>query len=392
MFGSNNPFSVIVVQTVLFTFTQYFALKVIEKYCGSRWCIFYTIGVLTLGVSQFLYLDVFYKDVPYTIGMVGFTISILAFIKEEKSNKALAGIFLYGLFAAFMRHMAFVMVIVTLLIIIIYGIFSKKKIVKRILIVTIAIMTVFISTKQILLAVTNTEKTPKYVSYTIPLHMLGAYAVNEKEMDEASRQLLNSIMPIEQWKEGYSKDKYLADNLSREWGVIGKNVDKIEEKDLYDDIILANWRFLTRCPGKYISALMNINTLVWQMGQPEDGYEWISPVFQNCDNTLEEKFPQYEIQSTMATKILQPILECSQKNPIWRIITYRGGMFNYAILLSFLILWIRKRKEEILMFIPILITNILLLISIPAQDPRFILPTIGIGCFGVFYILGSKYS
>lgn len=134
-----HPFMVILVQIVLFVFTQYIVLKYLKTYARKYACYIYTGIVFTVGISTLTYLYVFYKDTPHFIGILGFIVSLLAYVKGSREKK---------------------------------------------------------------------------------------------------------------------------------------------------DILLANWRYLCRYPFNYLTDFFTINSLVWEMATPIDGYEWIQSVFVNGDNTL----------------------------------------------------------------------------------------------------------
>lgn len=197
---------------------------------------------------------------------------------------------------------------------------------------------------------------------------------------------MNEIMPVEKWEEGYLQDPYWADTLSREYSFIGDNLEKIEEKNLYSDIITANWRYFCNYPINYLKDFFRINNMVWAMGTPIDGYEWAPPTFSNCDDTLVSKFPEYDVQHTFATGLLSPVLNVSKTLPIWKMISYRGGLFNFLIFCACISFVMGKQqRRDWIVGIPALLSGALLLISIPAQDPRFVLPAIAIGCFVLAY-------
>ena len=64
----------------------------------------------------------------------------------------------------------------------------------------------------------------------------------------------------------------MADTVSRSWYV--SNISVVDELDLHGDIIYANWRYFRNYPLDYLSNFFNINSIVWEMSTPKDGYEW----------------------------------------------------------------------------------------------------------------------
>ena len=106
------------------------------------------------------------------------------------------------------------------------------------------------------------------------------------------------------------------------------------------------------------------------MATPIDGYEWIQSVFVNGDNTLVAKFPEYDVQHTFVTGLMAPILNMSKTFPIWKMISYRGGFFNFLMLCSGIaLLQGKKQKEDWIAVVPVVLSSGLLMISLPAQAP-----------------------
>lgn len=383
-----NPFMVILVQSGLFLFVQYQILVFLQKYTRKNSCYFYTILILTAGVTTFSYLDVFYKDTPHVIGLLGFSVALLSYVKGKRRKRDLVLVLAYAFFMACMRHMSILIVFISLVVAVFILLKDKQKQgAIRLLVGALLVCLAFTGLKNLLLITTETEKNPSYVSFTIPLHMLGSYAASGESIDAKTEQLMNEIMPVDKWEEGYLLNPYLADTLSREGGFMGDNLKKIKDKNLYGDIIAANWRYLCHYPISYLTDFFSINTMVWEMGTPIDGYEWAPTTFVNCDSTLVSKFPEYDVQHTLATSLLAPAINASKELPIWKMISYRGGFFNFIIICACVSIMIAKdQKRDWIVGLPAFLSGMLLLISIPAQDPRFILPAIAMGCFVLAYV------
>jgi hypothetical protein len=67
--------------------------------------------------------------------------------------------------------------------------------------------------------------------------------------------------------------------------------------------------------------------------------------------------------------------------PITSALFQRGGFSIFAIVLMMTVLVLKKKWKYLLVIIPIVINDILLFITIPAQDPRYVLPTIECAIF-----------
>jgi hypothetical protein len=67
--------------------------------------------------------------------------------------------------------------------------------------------------------------------------------------------------------------------------------------------------------------------------------------------------------------------------PLTNALFQRGGFSIFAIVLVMTILVLKKKWEYLLVIVPVVVTDMLLFITIPAQDPRYALPTIECAIF-----------
>ncbi|MEJ8733148.1 MULTISPECIES: hypothetical protein, partial [unclassified Blautia] len=175
------------------------------------------------------------------------------------------------------RHMGNVIVLITLLALLLYEWKSKytdtKKRKKQLLFllgvsILIPVFLINILGSHVLHMVPNEE----YVKYSVPVSMAGAVASKET-LDAEDIAVLEEIMPLEKWQSCY--DKYYADSLSRTWGAIGDDALKLRDKDFQKKILLLNAKFLFKYPVTYLTAYFDMTSIIWEMGTPADGYEWI---------------------------------------------------------------------------------------------------------------------
>lgn len=388
---THTPFAATCLQTVLWILTMRYAFSLLEKEgisCGK----YFGISLITCFI-MYSYTHVLYKDVLYTIGLFGFSLSILDYVNGNTRKRNLLRIAAYGFLTAATRHAALVPVIITLMVLMIWIAIKHVKpraIMQVAALSLLPVIILYVGVRGIISVTITYKENPGYVTYTVPLHMLGAYAATVDEVDEETQILMEKIMPVEKWKEGYEKDPYLADTLSRSWGIAGWDIERIDEQNLGSDIIKANWRFFSSYPKEYLNAFFKINSLVWSMGRVDEYGEWYADTFANCSDTLANNFPELDVKRNVLTELLEPISQWIYKAPIVRNFVSRGGWGLFALILSIYTLIRGKKIQKGIAIVPIALTVLLLMLSIPAQDPRFIMPITQTSTFFFCYCFGLR--
>lgn len=300
-----NPFPLVLLQTILWIAANYYALLLLEKYAAFKYAdILYTI-VSFIMIYSYRALGNIEKDTLWNISLFLFCLFIYDFVKTQRPFSWYK-IFFFVISAcmtATIRHMGNLIVLFSLLILFIWQWRKKakenKKILRRLSLVFLSsifipVFLVNILGTHILHMVPNED----YVKYTIPVAMAGAVASKE-DLPEKDIETLEQIIPIEKWRDYY--DKYYADSLSRTWGSIGEDALKLRDKDFQREIILLNAKFLIKYPITYLTAYFDMTSIVWEMGTPSDGYEFI-PV--TIYSSALDNYPGYsdlQIKPTIST-------------------------------------------------------------------------------------------
>ena len=373
-----NPFSIIIAQTIIWILTNYLILKTLREYKGDRAVILYTVLLLTVGLGVIKYLSTVYKDVVFSMFMLGYSISAYRLIKKV-NGKNLALLAVYASMASITRHMAvYVIAISTFALAIVYFVRRHPRVAVRICACCMVPAILVFTATRIYIVAADAEKSPSYVTYTIPLYMLGAYAASGLEMSEQTITMMEKIMPVEEWVEGYEKDPYYADENTRVWGVVGIRILEFDRLGLQGEVIRANLELFGKAPVLYLKTLFDINSLVWEMSRAEGTYnETVIVGFETRAWELvdaSERYPQwYPSEPNALNKLLTPIAESIYNIPIWRILAYRAGIHNWMMLFACVVTW-KRNKELLLLALPFLLYGCSLLISLPAQDVRYSFP------------------
>lgn len=366
-----SPFTVNVVQSLAWLFLNYEILKFLSKIQPNGKAARIYTGTSIFIFTPFLYLQVMMKDIVYSICLVTFTLQLFILLTRKAGKKNYVLLVLSGLGAALFRHAQMVPVIVTLLIFLIFSLKKKKEAIRGILASICVILTLYIAIVPVLsFRILNATPNPAYATYTTPFAMIGAAAANGVTFDEKDTEILEQIMPIEDYAECYSK--YYLDDLTRSWGKIGDRVwafaDAVENQGLGKDLLRINAKLALTHPIIYITSLLDASSIIWEIGRPVDSDgEWgVASLTENYDL----------ITYNSLYSFTKPWTSLTAQLPVYRDLCSRGGFALFSIMFSATLLILKKRSRELIAVVPILIVSLLLLITTPAQHTRYILQAI----------------
>ena len=379
IFNWYSPFMADLIQTVIWYIILFRLGTVLRRLYGGRaekhWLVMNAVMFIPL-----MYLGILYKDVIFSMCLLAFCGELLYLLSREKTDKANAAfLILFGMGASVFRHAMVVVIAATLIVVAV--LFRKKrmpapeaaaprKLVKTVLAASLGFFLLLQGVGNFLL---HMEKNPPYVKFTVPLYICGNIAAEHPELlEQEDVEMLEEVMPIETWQEAYNSNTYWADTVSRNWGVIGSAVDRID--NAYGmRIVGLNARILLRSPGAWINALTRVTSIVWQIARPQDGYEWSSAGYYwlrddpNAD-------PNLCSADTGVKEALEKLEYGLGDIPVVADIYYRGGIWVFLLILCGTVLILKKRVRILAAFLPPLLIFVLLMISCPSQDPRFVLP------------------
>lgn len=376
-----NPFSIILAQTIGWSLINLLILSTLRRYKGEAAIVVYTVLILTVGLSTIKFLSSVYKDVVFSMCMLGLAVSLYRLTKEISARNIIFTA-VFGALASVFRHIAVYCVCLGILAIVIYYLVKKNpKLAVSIFACCMAPAVLLYASVQVIIEVKDVTKNPSFVTYTVPLYMLGAYAASGLEMSEETISTMEKIMPVEEWVAAYERNHYSADGESRPWHPIGDRIYEFERLSLQKPVIKANWEFFTKDPIKYLSCLFDVNALVWEMSRPdgtaiEEIYELAFDTDGDSLAAAIASHPQWYPSQTNGFKtVLTPVISAIYNIPPWRILSYRSGIHNWAILFMGIITW-RKDKKILFMIIPYLLYESTLLVSLPAQNVRYVFPSV----------------
>ena len=374
-----HPVFLMLVQTIAWSLTNHLILRILNRQCGKRACKTYAIFSLTMGIMAYKYVVYLYKELLFTMAVLGFCACLFDYTRGNRTWKTCLLLFVYGLIAALTRHMMILPIALTLFIVIISELIRKRKLIQKKMLVqlTVILALLLISNSVIhtsAMKLTNAEENADYVAYTIPIYMLGAYAASDFEIDNETVELMERVMPVDEWEQGYHQNIYWADTLTRQWGYIGSRIMILDEEITGKELIAANFRFFIDHPFYYVKCLSEISSLVWEISRPEGYAEWFYPMMDNnTEGPAYRPVEGYEEINTGFAAPLNSIFSFVYNTPVIYNIVCRGGASLFVILWMLYILFRKRNGMHMYCTLPTLIITMLLILSMPAPDPRYIL-------------------
>ncbi len=376
-----SPYMVLIVQTLLWLLVNAYVLGLMEDTGRVTAIRTYTMLSLLLFLP-YIYLQAMMKDTIFSICMLGTCASLYTLVhREHLRTRDLITFALCSLGASLFRHAGVVVVCLAILIAILVRARLGLRELAWPISVLVAIPLVYFGLVNVLgLQVLEAKENPKYIKYTVPFYMAGEFVSDSSvEMDPEDIAFLETFEEISEWQAYHSK--YYADPVAREYGMLWA-IEFMEEEEFGPQIMALNVRCFLKYPLKYLENLSHITSILWQAARPADGYEW-GPI-EGMAVDYEQGISDVVVNGF--TKITRGLSNLSGQLPIVRSVLWRGGLIQFAYFALICFLFARKRKRDIVMALPVVLFQASLYLSIPSQDPRYILGMIEV--FPLFAVLG----
>ena len=388
----NSQRSVVLAQCVACLYIANYGVSIYrERGFPSRAGYAY-IAALLLTFVPLYFLQAVIKDVPFSLSLFAFALGALRLVHAEKSRGRdwvwTGG---FGLCACLFRHAGAVPVFVTFFALLFYLLLRRSKDAWRAILAAACVaIGSWLIVNALAYRVLDFERNPGYIAYSAPMTMIGAVAKSGVDIPESDRADMERIMPVEKWADCY--EPYFADAISRPYGRVGDDVEKIEKENLGGMLLRLNARFLVRYPTVYLRAFFNLNSLMWEIATPSDGY--VRSYLGYVDTPIADFVTQQgyaedgldDIAKTLKqpettqysgfTALVNRYAEFLYGVPALRDLFWRGGMANLALLLSAVALIKKRRARDLLALVPIATVTLTMLFSMPAQEVRYIFPNL----------------
>lgn len=370
----HSTFAINVFQTIAWLFLQYYILSVLKR-IRIRCMLIYTV-ILCIAAIPFTYLAVMFKDTLFSMGVLGITVALFQIVRKREISKAdFWALNISALFVTLFRHAGVAITIMMCLSCIVFF-WKKRKLLIRFAVTLGIQLGFFILFSVVLFQYFHVTENPAHIKYGTPMAMIGAAVQDGMKFDEEDLAQLEKVMPLEEWGNCY--DKYWADSISRWWGDIGLRIDTVEkllqEEDYGKFLIKMNAKILAKNPILYFRAFFDMNSILWEIGKPSDYDDTlVGPICQVEPNGL--------IRYTAFHNFTDPWWRSGEEMSVTHSLFQRSGFSLFTIFAVILIFFRKKKGAFCIPFIPVIFHNMLLFITIPAQDPRYALPAVECALF-----------
>ena len=375
--GGANYFLTVIAQGGIFAYASYTALAALSRQANARRaCTVYTL-VSLVSFLPYLYCSIMYKDTLFLSCMLGLCVALNEILLHPvQSPGVYVRLGLFGLGASLVRLGTFPLVALALIGLLLVARKRCRTAWIRTAVTTVALVCCYGFFNHLLPdQILHATPSPGYVKYTVPLGMIGAVAASGAPIDDADRAVIEQLMPYEEWAAAYNP--YFMDPVSRTDEVIGDRVLKVDALHLGPDLLRLNAKFLLRYPRIYLTAFFNANSIVWEWGRPDDGRaaEW-NWMVDFARKPMEASETTVQTQIFGFTGVMTDLAESSYRNVLTSSLFWRGGASLFTLILCAIVFCLRRQAAALIALLPPLGYSAMLMLSIPSQDPRYILPAL----------------
>ncbi len=365
-------FGLTLVQAVCFILVENYAIGYLyHRFSsqGEKIARVYAILSVSIGIIAYRYIPTLCKDITFYEAVFAFSIAVLYYLQKDRGNwKDYTSMAVFGLFSSLFRHMAIIIVMITLIVVAISRLRTKRAECYKILaIIPIPVVGFILVVNVLAFGILGAEKNPGYIKYSIPMNMVGAMAYRSVETGEAiseeSMKIMERIMPLSQWVEAYNK--YDSDIIGRPSGIVGDNIYKLNDPQNGKDILLLNVRYLMQNPKSYLVSYFDITSLVWEITSPVDGVVYTPINYGDFSKVLHMRKGCFFYLSESISAYLS-------ENSVTVAIVMRGGLSVFALLLFSVLYILKKRMREWIAMLPIMLYTAMLMVSIPQPQTRYV--------------------
>jgi hypothetical protein len=281
------------------------------------------------------------------------------------------------------RHNGIVVSVITLLILLV--LLFKNKVKKKAIIVFGACLVIFYLMiaipKQIIVKPSLDIMGAKE---GITVLMTGALIKDNVEMEPQDLEYLNTLMPIDLWRELYTP--YLINTVC-----LSPSFNREKTEKTYDQLLKIFVKYAVKNPGSIIVHYIKADALLWSpypLGYTYifDFSEWGPPEHYGFDSKVQSKFEQGKI-------FFDGIINASMTNRYVRNILYRPATAMYlAIAIIIFIASKTKNKRYYFVLLPMLLNTLSYVPVNLAQDLRYLYINYLTLSFVLFLLIMPKYK
>ena len=345
-------------------------------------------AVITLGISfipiNAIYSITLWKDILFSY-LLMFLCFLIKVLLDKEGQVSYTFVVIFSLVMAFLSQIRPNGIYIVIILMIVFGIyFFKKNETDRLYLVMPALTIIFILLIASLNVAYDVQDNQKDAVLTKVTHMLADYDLN-LQLDPGDRDKIHQLI-----SEKDIKDKYEKTYSDPMWGAANRTVFNAN-KNAYIGMAI---KYSMQNPAYAVKYILDSSPMVWDITRDSD---WIGTVYRTDINNANRFFyannngkPLAEYDGVMATNSntdeyqkLNAFTYSIKDNTITDTLFDSPALYMYlAILAMIAIHLITKSKSIYLMYLPNLLNIIVVLLSTPIQDNRYLYANLL-----VFYLL-----
>lgn len=365
-----DNYAVITVFQILFFSAVTSAFYNILLKNNIKWQIVYITAIVMSAIpSTGINAVTQWKDIPFTVGLLWGTLILFKMIADKNYFKRNIHIFEFIfclLSISLFRFNGILAFILMLIVAFIYVFKSRNAVQKRnFYISAITILTVFILINSIIPHKLNAVPNPSGMKLRSIYQGLAAMYVYgaENDLSEESRQSIESVCSPEQMNEFYNP--YFADTISSNTPGFLNNLSKIKTSDalkMYVEAVIAR-------PNVIIGDKLNLTVTMWAV--TKDPFSYNNAYTTVIQEEMKEEFGVCRSENIMTAAVERAAEITFYENYLSNTLIWRPGFF-LSLELILLFYLITKRDRRTRLFIPLICNAIIVFLTMPAQDFRYL--------------------
>lgn len=384
IFGSVS--AVAALQILVFAFVWTSACKVTRKENSSLinkiFQIIFTLIICLIPIN-FMFAITMWKDILYTYAILGILVCIYIGIKKNYNYSYLEmfAIAVSNVFIMQTRHNGMPIGAILFIILIGLNLLKNKKVKRTIIFILISIITLVCSYIPQWTVNVKKSSTTTGAFTNAKVYCMGALLNNENvKLTEEETEILNTILPIEEWKESYSPYTGVPIQFHEQYDKeqLAEHTEEFEE-------IFA--KYAKQEPKTVLTHFLTTNSITFSIKQHGFMNSFVSSNkdIREMTNGVYETTPKSQTLNTMYQKIISVI----GNNEFLYNLLYRPATLLYLSIILALYLMVKNKKlGYVLLLFPMLLNIGTYLLLIGSPDLRYFYPNF-VTCYFLILVVAQ---
>ncbi len=371
----NNPSIIGLFQIITFSLIWTGACHYTRKEDSKKTIIIQIVAtiLIVLNPINFLYAITLWKDILYSyfILLVSLLIKILI---DKNYNTNRNFIILFAITLAFLGKIRYNGLYIAIILMVLFSLLLYKNVRKHfILLPLITILSILsISSLNILYNVKSNEKDaiePKVMQYL-------TYYIKNKKISKKDLQKITKVANKKALLKNYS-DSY-TDNT---YGIINHKEYKRQKKVLLNLCI----KYSLKYPLSSMDFALKTTSFIWNPTFTKKRIGLIITTDINSTNNIENIQPYHKDEKYYQS--INTTIQRTLENDITKILLYSAALYFYLTIIIAIILKVKWKYKTLLIILPNILNLIIIALSNPIHDIRYIYPNILIFYFFILILI-----